>query len=56
MNLKQSINQYRNINGIKFICYTSDPSLFKTLKKECKEKNIKYRIIDFQFYIQVENE
>jgi len=52
-NLKLSINQYRNINGLKFKCWTSNPAEFEELKKECKEQGLKFRIIDNQFYKQV---
>lgn len=50
--MKQSINQYRNINGIYFECFTSDPSKFEFCKKQCRERGLKYRIIDNQFYRQ----
>lgn len=52
--MKYSINQYRNIKGVRYECYTSDPSKFENCKKECKEKRLKYRIIDNQFYRQHE--
>ena len=43
---------YRNISGVKYIQYTSDRSLFLELKKECKLKGIKCRIINGEFFIQ----
>lgn len=49
-NLKQSTEQYRNIQGVKYLHYTSDPAEFQNCKKECKEQGLRYRIIDHQFY------
>ena len=51
--LKQSDNQYRNISGKHFECYTADPSQFARAKKECKAAGLSYRIIDQQFYREV---
>jgi len=41
---KQSILQYRTINGIRYNCYTSNPNCFDEIKKQCKSKGIKLRI------------
>lgn len=54
--LKQSDNQYRNISGKHFECYTSDPSQFDKSKKDCKAAGLSYRIIDSQFYREVPKE
>lgn len=53
MPMKQSINQYRNINGKHYKCWCSDYSKFEELKKECKREGVSFRIIDRQFYKQV---
>lgn len=51
--LKQSINQYRNINGTRYECYTTNADEFDKCKAECKEERLKYRIIEDQFYKEV---
>lgn len=51
--MKLSTKQYRNINGVTFKHYTSDPSQFESAKLEAKLSYKKYRIIDNQFFIQV---
>lgn len=48
--LKQSDNQYRNISGKHFECYTSDLAEFTKAKKDCKQAGLSYRIVDGQFY------
>lgn len=52
MPLKQSINQYRVIKGIRYEMYTSNPGEFAESKKWAKSLKLKYRIIDDQFYIE----
>lgn len=48
--MKQSIKQYRNINGKYYYMETANPSEFEVCKKECKKENISFRIINDQFY------
>lgn len=55
--LKEHFNQYRNINGIKFMSYTADPTAFKVMAWCFKKNKIKYRIItehtgDKQMYVE----
>lgn len=53
--LKQSINQYRNINRKHFICVTSNPAHFDEVKKEAKDNGQKFRMINAQLYVEVLN-
>lgn len=53
MSLKQSYNQYRNIAGVRYECYTTDSAKFYRLKMECKLEGKKFRIINEQFYKEV---
>lgn len=52
MPLKQSILQYRTIAGMRYKCFTSNVLVFDELKQQCKQKSIKFRIINTQFYIE----
>lgn len=51
--LKQSSDQYRNIKGIHYTLFTSDPSIFCQVKKESKDKGLKTIVISNQLYIEV---
>lgn len=44
-NLKLSCNQYRNIKGKKYECYTCDTLIFDEIARECKILELSYRII-----------
>lgn len=55
--MKKSEFIFRNIGGILFKHETSDPSQFDSLKKECKEKGLKYRVLKgLEFLIEHSNE
>lgn len=49
---KQSILQYRTINGIRYNYYTSNPNCFDEVKQLCKKKGIKFRVIEAQIYVE----
>lgn len=49
---KQSMQQYRTIDGVKLVHHTSNPSEFAAAKKEAKASGLKYRVIGQQLYIQ----
>lgn len=48
--LKQSRNQYRNINGIHFEFWAADGYSFKEERKKAKALGLKTRTIDGQLY------
>jgi len=50
--LKNSCDQYRNINGKFFEHQTSDRFEFDALKKHAKEQKLSYRIINDEFYLE----
>ena len=50
--VKSSSDQYRNIKGVHYICYTSNPSIFEEVKKESKEKGLKTKIIKGELYVE----
>ena len=49
---KQSYKMYRNIKGVRFIQWTSDPSYFEQSKKEARKNNLKFRIINNEFFVE----
>lgn len=51
--LKQSINMFRNIKGVRYENYTWDTSLFDALKMECKKEGLRFRIINDEFFREV---
>ncbi len=51
--VKDSINQYRNINGYHYICWTADSDLFPEIIRKCKSIDRKYRIIKGEIYLQI---
>ena len=53
--VKDSLYQYRNINGIHYKCWTSDTTIFEEEKRKAKEKGLKYRIIKDELYIEVKD-
>jgi hypothetical protein len=52
--MKQSNDQYRNINGIHYVCIEYNADWFVRLKKESRERGLKYKIINGQFYQEKE--
>jgi len=48
--VKDSCNQYRNINGVFYECYATDPCNFEAAIKECNELGLKYKIIKTQLF------
>ena len=55
MALKQSFYQYRNINGkhYEFLTANGGADGFKNEKANAKKQRLSYRIIDYQFFIEV---
>lgn len=51
--LKFSDKQYRNIGGVRFECFASNPDDFEKTISEAKNRFLKYRRIDEQLYIEV---
>lgn len=50
LGVKDSINQYRNIGGVFFRCWTSDPSTFEAERTEAKRLGLKTRMINGELY------
>lgn len=50
--VKSSCDQYRNIKGVHYKCWTSDVSTFEHEKKEAKKNGLKYKIINEEFYLE----
>ena len=50
--VKSSCDQYRNIKGVHYICWTSDPSVFEEEKKWAKERGLKTKIIKGELYVE----
>lgn len=46
---KHSTEIYRTIKGVKFTQETSNPDEFERLKNECKEKGLRFRIVNGEF-------
>lgn len=55
MKHKHHIEQYRNIKGKHYICYTSNPSYFNEVKIEAKSLWLSVRIINGQLYREVKS-
>jgi uncharacterized protein YjdB len=51
--VKNSSNKYRNIDGIYYEHWTSDESVFKEESKIAILNNLKYKIINNEFYREV---
>lgn len=54
--VKSSSDQYRNIKGVHYVCYTSNPDAFEEVRKESKEKGLKVRIINGEMYVEKQKE
>jgi hypothetical protein len=54
--VKSSIDQYRNINGIHYQCWTWDNTIFEEEKRKAKELNLKCKIIKGELYREVRDE
>ena len=50
--IKSSSDTYRNINGVHFAHYTSNPVLFDKIKVESKKLGVKVRIINQEIYVE----
>lgn len=50
--VKSSCDMYRNIKGVHFIQWTSDPSKFDEEKMKAKEQGLKTRIIMGELFIE----
>lgn len=46
MPYKHSSLSYRNIKGVRYESTTSNPDDFETVKKECKEAGLKFRMVN----------
>ena len=53
--VKDSCFQYRNINGVHYQCYASDPETFDGVIKEAKEKGLRYKIIKGELYLEIKD-
>lgn len=51
--VKDSIDQYRNINGVHYICWTWDNAIFDEEKRKAQELGLKCRIIKGELYREV---
>jgi len=51
--VKDSSQQYRNIEGIFYKCVASDPQTFEQVKKEAKKKGLECRIIKGELYKEI---
>ncbi|CDV96336.1 Hypothetical protein DPCES_5338 [Desulfitobacterium hafniense] len=54
--VKSSCDQYRNIDGIHYECYASDPGTFDEVRAEAKQKGLKCRMIKGELYREVKVE
>lgn len=50
--VKSSCDQYRNIKGVHYIHYTSNPLMFEQIKSEMKEKGRKIKMIKGELYVE----
>jgi len=51
--LKDSSDQYRNIYGIRYECWTADQSEFEVEKSKARELGLRTRVIQGQLYREV---
>jgi hypothetical protein len=51
--LKDSVDQYRNVGGKHYICWTSDVSIFNSEKEKAKQEGLSCRIIKGELYKEV---
>lgn len=51
--VKDSCDQYRNIGGVRFECWTADSAEFYRERKEAKALGLRTRMIDGQLYREV---
>ena len=51
--VKSSADQYRNINGTYYKCWTCNNSIFEEEKQKAKELGLKCRIIKGELYREV---
>lgn len=53
--VKSSCDMYRNINGIHYIHYTSNPDDFEKVKAEAKKDGLKTKMINNELFIEKKN-
>lgn len=53
--VKQSIDQYRNINGKFYIFDTANLEKMPFVKRECRKAGFSYRMIDGQLFTEVQD-
>lgn len=52
---KKSYKLYRNLNGKHYEHHTSNAGDFEKCKKECKDGNLSFRIINGEFFKETKN-
>jgi len=52
---KDTADQYRNINGIHYECWTCDNTIFEEEKRKAKELGLKCKTIKGELYREVKN-
>lgn len=50
--VKSSCDTYRNIKGVHFVHYTSNPSEFEEVRIDAKKQGLKVRIINEEMYVE----
>lgn len=50
--VKSSCDMYRNIKGVHYVHYTSNPADFEEAKKTAKEEGLKTKIIKGELFIE----
>lgn len=50
--VKSSCDQYRNIKGVHYICWTSDPGMFDEEKEWAKKECLRTKMIKGELYVE----
>jgi len=50
--VKSSGDQYRNINGVHYVCYSADPDNIPGYIKEAQANGLKTKIIKGELYVE----
>jgi hypothetical protein len=50
--VKSSSDMYRNIKGVHFVHYTSNPSEFEKIKLEAKKDGLKFKLIKDELFVE----
>jgi len=54
MYVKPSSLRYRNIAGVKYVEYHWHTDIIEKAKKQCKQKGIKYRMVDNELFVDAD--